>query len=177
MPRSIRIFTLAGMAAAAIAIAPASASADLVPPTTNQPSVNFGSLPVGKQSLPVPVTLTESCTSLDCLTSIIPDTFSPVLSVTTGFTQSSNCPVSLLAVLGIPQLCTINVTFVPGVVGQITGLLSTGGGGPTVALNGVGTPASASGSNGRKRRKCKKHHKKNHHMFAAKAAKRCKKHK
>jgi hypothetical protein len=172
--RKSRMVLAAFFAIAAVAVLPATASADLIPPTADTPSVDFGSLPVGKQSPPIPITLTETCTSLNCLGAILPDQFAPVLNVTSGFTQTSNCPLNLLALLGLPVTCKVDVVFVPTLVGKITGLLTTGGGGPSVALNGVGTPASASGS---KRRKCKKHHKKHHRALAVKFAKRCKKHK
>ncbi len=174
MPRSIRMLALVGMATAMIAVVPASSSADPIPPTANPPNVDFGTLPVGTQSLPVPVTLTETCTSLNCITSILPDTFSPVIGATTGFTQTGNCPTSLLAVLGIPQSCVVDVSFVPNAVGKITGLLSTGTGGPTVQLSGGGSaPPSASGQKARKRkRKCKRNH---HRSVASAAKKKCKK--
>jgi hypothetical protein len=94
---------------------------------------------------------------------------------TSGFTQSSNCPATLIAaIIGIPQSCAIDVKFVPNAVGEVTGLLSTGPGGPTVALNGAGSaPPSSSGQRNRKR-KCKKKH---HRLFSASAAakKKCKK--
>jgi hypothetical protein len=129
---------------------------------------------VGTQSLPQPVTLTETCTSVSCLTSILPDVFSPAISTTTGFAETTNCPEGpLTALLGLPQTCVINVSFVPGVVGQISGLLNTGPGGPSVALNGVGTPPPS--SSGVKRRKCKKH--KKHRSASASKKKQCKKRK
>jgi hypothetical protein len=151
---------------------PASAGAAT---TANPTSVDFGSLPVGTQSATQVVTLTQTCTSITCITMMIPDLFSPVISATSGFTQTSNCPTNLLAMLGIPQSCAINVSFVPNAVGQLTGLLSTGPGGPTVALNGAGAaPPSSSGQKTRKR-KCKKKH---HRFLGASAAKKkCKKRK
>ena len=174
MSRSIRMLTLAGVVSALLAVGPATAGADTIPPTADPPSLNFGSLPVGTQSLPQPVTLTETCTSVSCLTSILPDVFSPAISTTTGFAETTNCPEGpLTALLGLPQTCVINVSFVPGVVGQISGLLNTGPGGPSVALNGVGTPPPS--SSGVKRRKCKKH--KKHRSASASKKKQCKKRK
>jgi hypothetical protein len=170
MPRTL----LALLATAfAVAVAPATASADLIPPTANPPNVNFGTLPVGAQSAPVPVTLTETCTSLSCITMIIPDTFAPVISAATGFTQTNNCPVSLVAILAVPSTCVVNVSFVPNAVGPITGLLNTGPGGPTVSLNGSGSaPPSSSGQQTATRKKCKKKH---HRSLASSAKKKCKK--
>jgi hypothetical protein len=175
LPRSIRILALAGIAAAAIAISPAAASADT---TASPPDLNFGSLPVGTQSATQVVTLTQSCDvgDIPCLTGTVGDAFSPVINATGGFVPTSSCPVSIIALI-IPQSCTIDVAFVPGVVGQITGLLNTGSGGPTVALSGTGTPPTPTpGSTGVKRRKCKKQKK---HRSSASVAKKknCKKRK
>jgi hypothetical protein len=169
LPRSFRMIALAGMACAAIAIAPASASAGT---TVSPPNLDFGSVPVGTQSPSLPVTLTETCTSLTCVVSLIPDQFSPVIGATSGFTQTNACPASLLGALGIPQSCTIDVSFVPVVGGPISGVLNTGPGGPTVSLAGNGTPPQS--ANGVKRRKCKKHKK---HARSAQIAKKrqCKK--
>ena len=173
MPRSIRLSVLSVAVAAAITVVPASASADTIPPSASPPSLNFGSLPVGTQSPPQPVSLTETCLSISCIGLIVPDGFSPVISATTGFTQSSGCPTSLLAMLGIPQTCVVDVSFVPNAIGQITGLLTTGPGGPTVALNGTGSAPQSSSGRKTRTRKCKK---KKHHSLAASAVKKkCKK--
>jgi hypothetical protein len=163
------MLAVAGIAAAALVIPPAAASAET---TASPPSLDFGSLPVGTQSATQVVTLTQSCSPGDvpCLTGLLGESFSPVISASNGFVPTSTCPVSLIALI-IPQSCTINVTFVPGLVGQITGSLSTGSGGPTVALNGAGTPPH--GSSGVKRRKCKKH--KKHRSASASKKKKCKK--
>ncbi len=166
MPRSIRMIAAAGMASALIAIAPASASAGT---TVSTPNLDFGSVPVGTQSPSLPVTLTETCTSISCLVSFIPDQFAPVVTATSGFTQTNSCPTTLLGMLGLPQSCTIDVSFVPLVGGPISGLLSTGTGGPTVSLAGNGTPPQT--LNGVKRRKCKKHK----HRGAHSSKKRCRK--
>lgn len=173
MPRSIRLAALSAAVAASIAVVPASASADLIPPTATPPSLNFGSLPVGTQSLPQPVSVTETCISFNCITALVPDGFSPVITATTGFTQSSDCPTNLLAFLGIPQTCVIDIGFVPNAIGPLTGLLSTGSGGPTVTLNGTGSAPHSSSGRKTRTRKCKK---KKHHSLAASAAKKkCKK--
>jgi hypothetical protein len=82
-------------------------------------------------------------------------------------------PTSLVGVLGLPQTCVVDVSFVPNAVGQITGLLSTGPGGPTVQLSGTGSAPPSSSAQKTRKRKCKKKH---HHSLAASAAKKkCKK--
>jgi hypothetical protein len=67
------------------------------------------------------------------------DTFNPRISVSGDYAQTNNCPPTLSAG-AYPQLqgCEINVTFTPTGTGLKHGTLSTGPGGPTVALTGTG---------------------------------------
>jgi len=157
-------------AATAIALPSSAAAATTAAPT----SLDFGSLPVGTQSATQAVTLTQSCT-LDPVSCVaIPSIFSPVISATTGFTQTNSCPPILVALI-VPQACTIDVSLVPNAVGQITGLLSTGSGGPAVTLSGVGTsPPSSGTTTTSKGKKCKKKHKRS---ASSAKKKKCKKRK
>ena len=74
------------------------------------------------------------------------ETFAPSISVSGDYAQTSNCPPTLSAG-AYPQIqgCLISVTFAPTGTGRKDGTLSTGPGGPTVALTGNGvkhrTPA------------------------------------
>jgi len=166
-----RLTHLVALSCAATAIVlPSSAAAT----TTAAPtSLDFGSLPVGTQSATQAVTLTQSCT-LDPVSCVaIPSIFSPVISATTGFTQTNSCPLTLVALI-VPQACTIDVSLVPNAVGQITGLLSTGSGGPTVTLSGAGTSPPGSGTTTTKRKKCKKKHRRS---ASSAKKKKCKKRK
>jgi hypothetical protein len=67
------------------------------------------------------------------------DSFNPRISVSGDYAQTNNCPPTLSAG-AVPQLqgCLINVTFAPTGTGPREGTLSTGPGGPTVALTGTG---------------------------------------
>ena len=64
------------------------------------------------------------------------DIFNPTISVSGDYTQTNNCPRTLV------YSCLITVTFTPTDTGPKHGTLRTGPGGPTVALtgNGVTTP-------------------------------------
>jgi hypothetical protein len=149
------MLALAGAVTAVLAVGPASAGATT---TVNPTSLDFGTVPVGQQSPTLPVTLTETCTSITCiLPPFIPDTFSPVLSATSGFVPTSTCPTTLVAILpGLPESCTVDVSFVPVVGGPLSGLLSTGSGGPTVTLHGTASAPPSSSGVKRRTRKCKK---------------------
>src|SRR5690349_3244854 len=107
LSRSIRMLAVAGIAAAALLVPSASASAET---TVSPTSLDFGSLPVGTQSATQVVTLTQSCDvgNIPCLTGIVGQAFSPVIGATSGFVPTSACPVSLLALI-VPQVCTIDV--------------------------------------------------------------------
>jgi hypothetical protein len=65
--------------------------------------------------------------------------FSPTISVSGDYTQTNSCPPTLSAG-ALPQLqgCLITVTFAPTGTGPRRGTLSTGPGGPTMALTGKG---------------------------------------
>jgi hypothetical protein len=67
------------------------------------------------------------------------DAFNPRISVSGDYAQTNNCPPTLSAG-AYPQLqgCLIKVTFTPTGTGPNHGTLSTGPGGPTVALSGTG---------------------------------------
>ena len=96
--------------------------------------VNFGNQPVGQQSSPIPVTLTNHNTGALTITSI---------SITgadkSEFAQTNNCPSS------VPSggTCTINVTFTPAKTGARSATLtvddSDAGNPDTDALLGTGT--------------------------------------
>ena len=67
------------------------------------------------------------------------DSFNPTISVSGDYAQTNDCPPTLSAG-ALPQIhgCLINVTFAPTGTGPRHGTLSTGPGGPTVALTGKG---------------------------------------
>ena len=141
-------------------------------------------MPVGTQSVTQVVTLTQSCAPLDlnCLGGILPSVFSPVISATGGFVPTSGCPTNLItSLLGLPQSCLIDISFVPKALGLTTGQVNTGNGGPTVSLSGTGSVGPGSGGSGSsprpssRKRKCKKKHKRSQATFFAK--KKCKRHK
>jgi hypothetical protein len=66
------------------------------------------------------------------------DTFSPTIGVSGDYAQTNNCPLTLSAPEGRVQGCNIDVTFTPTGKGPRLGTLTTGPGGPTVALTGGG---------------------------------------
>jgi hypothetical protein len=66
------------------------------------------------------------------------DTFNPRISVSGDYAQTNNCPPTLSAPEGQIQGCLITVTFAPTGTGPRHGTLSTGPGGPTVRLLGIG---------------------------------------
>ena len=65
--------------------------------------------------------------------------FNPTISVSGDYAQTNNCPPTLSAG-AFPQIqgCLITVTFAPTGTGPTHGTLSTGPGGPTMALTGKG---------------------------------------
>jgi hypothetical protein len=67
------------------------------------------------------------------------DSFNPTISVSGDYAQTNSCPPTLSAG-ALPQIqgCLITVTFAPTATGPRRGTLSTGPGGPTVALTGKG---------------------------------------
>jgi hypothetical protein len=67
------------------------------------------------------------------------DTFNPRIGVSGEYAQTNNCPPTLSAGAA-PQIdgCLITVTFAPTGKGPRRGTLSTGPGGPEVALEGAG---------------------------------------
>ena len=70
------------------------------------------------------------------------DTFSPRIGVSGDYAQTNNCPPTLSAPNERVQGCIIDVTFTPTGKGPRRGTLTTGPGGPTVALNGGGEPVN-----------------------------------
>jgi hypothetical protein len=88
---------------------------------------DFGDRQVGTTSLPQRFALGVSS-----------DTFTPSISVSGDYAQTNNCPPTLSAPEGQIQGCLIAVTFAPTDTGRKEGTLSTGRGGPTVALTGNG---------------------------------------
>jgi hypothetical protein len=71
---------------------------------------------------------------------VLDDTFSPRIGVSGDYAQTNNCPPTLSAPEGRVQGCLIDVTFTPTGKGPRPGTLTTGPGGPTVALTGGGEP-------------------------------------
>jgi hypothetical protein len=65
------------------------------------------------------------------------ETFNPRIRVSGDYAQTNNCPPTLSAGAE-PEGCVIRVTFAPTGTGPKHGTLSTGPGGPTVALTGTG---------------------------------------
>jgi hypothetical protein len=68
------------------------------------------------------------------------DTFSPRIGVSGDYAQTNNCPPTLSAPNERVQGCLIDVTFTPMGKGFRGGTLTTGPGGPTVALTGTTDP-------------------------------------
>jgi hypothetical protein len=66
------------------------------------------------------------------------DTFTPDISVSGDYAQTNDCPPTLSVTGDQVQGCQITVTFAPTGTGPRNGTLSTGPGGPTVALAGTG---------------------------------------
>jgi hypothetical protein len=67
------------------------------------------------------------------------ETLNPRIGVSGDYAQTNNCPPTLSATgPGQVQGCVITVTFTPTGTGPKNGTLSTGAGGPTVALSGSG---------------------------------------
>jgi hypothetical protein len=98
-------------------------------PFGDGPSFDFGDRQVG----------TTSPAQNFALGVIDNDAFNPRISVSGDYAQTNNCPPTLSAG-AYPQLqgCLIKVTFTPTGTGPNHGTLSTGPGGPTVALSGTG---------------------------------------
>jgi hypothetical protein len=96
---------------------------------TPEPSFGFGDRQVGTASPAQPFGLGVWDN----------DSFNPTISVSGDYAQTNNCPPTLSAG-AFPQIqgCLINVTFAPTGTGPRHGTLSTGPGGPTVALTGKG---------------------------------------
>jgi hypothetical protein len=69
------------------------------------------------------------------------DTFSPRIGVSGDYAQTNNCPPTLSAPSERVQGCIIDVAFTPTGKGPRPGTLTTGPGGPTVALTGGGEDA------------------------------------
>jgi hypothetical protein len=69
------------------------------------------------------------------------DSFNPRIGVSGDYAQTNNCPPTLSAPAGRVQGCIIDVTLTPTGKGPRRGTLSTGPGGPTVALTGGGEDA------------------------------------
>jgi hypothetical protein len=95
---------------------------------TPEPSFGFGDRQVGVTSPAQPFAL-----------GVFDDPpFNPTISVSGDYAQTNNCPPTLSAALPQIQGCLITVTFAPTGTGPRHGTLSTGPGGPTMALTGKG---------------------------------------
>ena len=116
------------------------------PPTTldqipegclGPPAFNFGYFLVGSTS-----NLVGMSTSKRFWLGVSGYTFSPSIGVFGEYAQTNNCPPTLSAAAGQIDGCLITVTFTP--TGEHKGFrfgtLSTGPGGPTMALRGYGEP-------------------------------------
>jgi hypothetical protein len=64
------------------------------------------------------------------------DTFNPRIGTSGDYAQTNDCPPTLSAPSGRVQGCFIDVTYTPTSAGTRRGTLTTGPGGPTVALTG-----------------------------------------
>jgi hypothetical protein len=106
----------------------------------SRPSFDFGDRQVGTRSAAQGFALAVFCFPGDSCNEA---PLNPRISVSGDYAQTNNCPPTL-SVTTIPQVqgCLITVTFAPTGTGAKHGTLSTGTGGPTVALtgNGVTTP-------------------------------------
>jgi hypothetical protein len=162
---------LAGTVTAVLALAPAGASADRA---VNPTSLTFGSQQVGTTSAAQSTTLTVSCSTFVVGLCVGPDLFLPTVAKTGDFAQTNNCPFVMVGGAA-PQSCTINATFTPTAAGTRTGTITTGVGGPTVALTGTGVAPVTAPTGGAKGavKKCKKKGKKK--TAAAAKKKKCKK--
>jgi hypothetical protein len=104
------------------------------------PNFDFGDRQVGTTSPAQGFALAVFCFPGDSCNEA---PLNPRISVSGDYAQTNNCPPTL-SVTTIPQVqgCLITVTFAPTGTGAKHGTLSTGTGGPTVALtgNGVTTP-------------------------------------
>ena len=80
--------------------------------TLSPSSLSFGTQPIGTDSSPLPITLTNTGTATLNLAGIV-----VAGSFSGDFFQSNNCPPSL----GPEQQCSINVTFKPTGTGSRTG--------------------------------------------------------
>jgi hypothetical protein len=101
----------------------------------SRPSFDFGDRQVGTTSPAQGFALGVICFPGSCQS----ETFSPRISVSGDYAQTNSCPPTLSAG-AYPQVqgCLITVTFAPTGTGPKHGTLSTGPGGPTVALTGNG---------------------------------------
>jgi hypothetical protein len=176
LPRWISRATLS-VIAAALVVFPATAGASML---TSPTSVGFGSQPVGTVSESQNVNLIAHCDgSVVPGICTIPVIFTPAPSTTGDFSQTTNCPALITVVVDADSICGILVKFTPTAAGARTGTLSTGLGGPSVALSGAGVtpsgPRSGGGTTTTQKKQCKKKHK---HRSASSAKKRkCKRHK
>lgn len=103
--------------------------------------VNFGSVAVGQMSQPQTVTLTNVGATTVTITSI---------AASANFTETNNCPGTLVTGTGTGSSCAISVTFAPQQSGSLSGTLTvtyttTGVTGPqtaTATLTGTATGAA-----------------------------------
>ena len=106
-------------------------------PFGSGPSFDFGDRQVGTPSPAQGFAL-----GVYAVPSAPTDSLTPEINVSGDYAQTNNCPPTLSAGPAQAQGCLIMVTFNPSSTGPKEGTLSTGSGGPTVALtgNGVTTP-------------------------------------
>jgi hypothetical protein len=108
-------------------------------------------------------------------TCLNPDPFSPDIRVSAGFVQSNTCPPTMPGTDPYGTTCMIYVSFAPGVVGPVTGVLTAGpnGAAPFANLSGTGLAAppaiTTPGPPGQTGKKCKRKKR------SASTAKKCKK--
>jgi hypothetical protein len=134
--RGIRALILA-IALSAITATTAGAATVL---TLTPTAANFPTTKVGSNSAPTGFTL-----KIDCNTPFCSASFNPSPSVTGDFAVLNGCPPTIeVMFFGVDtRTCFMAVNFGPNAPGLRTGTLSTGPGGPTATLSGVGTQDAA----------------------------------
>jgi hypothetical protein len=136
-PRAIKALVLT-IALTAMAAGTASAATTL---TLTPTSANFPDTKVGTNSAPKGFILKIGCDTPFCSPS-----FNPSPSLTGDFTVLNGCPptINVVAFVGTENpSCLLAVSFAPTTPGLRTGTLSTGSGGPTATVSGVGTQDAA----------------------------------
>ncbi len=119
--RIARAVGLAAIAVAALGVNAGAARADLL---IDKPLTNFGSLPIGTTSAPLPIKFTVTCNlSMACA----PDPVRYILAVHGDYEiVSDDCPPFVFGLTMAGESCTAMVTFTPKVIGNRGGLIESG---------------------------------------------------